>query len=156
MTVPKINNYMQILILAAASKPKMPQNLFQLPVKYEDWITSHLLYYSKISFITMLGTIYPSLDMSQMQQRLLILIYWCDSLRIATSGVSRNLMMCMHILETTNSIVYRAQSQCVGGGWWWFEVGGLILVRYLNGKMSIFYKHADFKQHGNFFPEKLL
>ena len=54
MTVPKTNNYMQILILAAeitagssyfffllkdsqlASKPKMPQNLIQLPVKYED------------------------------------------------------------------------------------------------------------------------
>ena len=33
-----------------------------------------------------------------------------------TSGVSRNLMMCMHILETMNSIVYLAQ--CVGGGLW--------------------------------------
>ena len=53
MNVPKTNNYMQLLILAAeitagrfifyflndsqpASKPKMPQNLVQLPVKYED------------------------------------------------------------------------------------------------------------------------
>ena len=26
------------------------------------------------------------------------------------NGVSRNLMMCMHILETLNSIVYLAQS----------------------------------------------
>ena len=54
MNVPKTNNYMQILILAAeitagrfvfsyllndsqpASKPTMPQNLVQVPVKYED------------------------------------------------------------------------------------------------------------------------
>ena len=28
-------------------------------------------------------------------------------------------MMCMHILETMNSIVYLAQSQCVGGGLRW-------------------------------------
>ena len=53
MTVSKTNNYMQILILAAevttgssyfsllkdnqlALKPNMPQNLIELPVKYED------------------------------------------------------------------------------------------------------------------------
>ena len=29
----------------------MPHNLVQVPVKYEDWITSQLLYFSKISFI---------------------------------------------------------------------------------------------------------
>ena len=30
--------------------------------------------------------------------------------------------------------------------WWWFEVGGLDLEQCFNGKISIFYKYADFKQ----------
>ena len=30
--------------------------------------------------------------------------------------------------------------------WWWFEVEGLVLGQYFNGKISIFYKYADFKQ----------
>ena len=50
-------------------------------------------------------------------------------------------MMCMHILETMNSIV----------SLWWFEVGRLVLGQYCNGKISIFYKYADFKQQRNFF-----
>ena len=60
-----------------------------------------------------------------------VTVLQCD-----TSGVSRNLMMCMHILEAMNSIVYLAQSVCGG----WFEVGGLVRGQYCNGKITIFYK----------------
>ena len=39
------------------------------------------------------------------------------------SGVSRNLKMCMHILEIMNSIVYLAQSKCGGLRWrdWFWD-----------------------------------
>ena len=44
-------------------------------------------------------------------------------------------MMCMHILETMNSLPYTKLVCC-----WWFEVGGLVRGQYCNGKITIFYK----------------
>ena len=59
-----------------------------------------------------------------------------------TSGVSRNLIMCIHILETMNSIAYLAQSYCVGCDLR-LGIGSGIILQWR--KISIFYKYNNFR-----------